>query len=143
MRQGHRVLVIILAIISLLLGIGIYYFFRTPIIAFAKLHITQVEIQTINKDNPIIYFLIYCLPDALWYMSLLLVQSLFFEEKGWLNRLLVGTAISLPFLLEIGQYFELISGTFDWYDILTYCITLLIFTICQRKTSLSLLSKQL
>lgn len=124
-----------LTIICLLVGTGIYYFFRTPIIAFAKFHITQVEMQTINKDNPIIYFLIYCLPDALWYLSLLLVQSLFFEEKGWLNRILVGTAISLPFLLEIGQYFGLMSGTFDWCDIITYCLTLIIF-LCLRKTSL-------
>lgn len=137
----HRASVILsLAVVCLLLGIGIYYFFRMPIIAFTKLHITQVEIQTVNKENPFIYFLIYCLPDALWYMSLLLVQTLFFEEKGWLNRLLVGTAISLPFLLEIGQYFGFVSGTFDWYDILTYCITLILF-LCLRKTSLLQLSK--
>lgn len=126
---------LILAVVCLLAGTGIYYFFRTPIIAFAKLHITQVEIETINKANPLLYFLIYCLPDALWYMSLLLIQSLFFEERGWLNRLLVGTAISLPFLLEIGQYFGFMSGTFDWCDIITYCFTLIIF-LCLRKTSL-------
>lgn len=126
---------IIFVVACLLLGTGIYYLFRTPIIAFAKLHITQVDIQIVNKDNPFIYFLIYCLPDALWYMSLLLVQTLFFKEKGWLNRLLVGTAISLSFLLETGQYFGFISGTFDLYDILTYCITLILF-ICLRKISL-------
>lgn len=132
----HRASVILsLAVVCLLLGIGIYYFFRMPIIAFTKLHITQVEIHTVNKDNPFIYFLIYCLPDALWYMSLLLVQTLFFERKGWLNRILIGTAISLPFLLETGQYLGFISGTFDGYDILTYCFTLIIF-LCLRKASL-------
>lgn len=131
--------ILILAVVCLLLGTGIYYFFRMPIIAFTKLHITQVEIQTV-KDNPFIYFLVYCLPDALWYMSLLLVQTLFFKEKGWLNRLLVGTAISLPFLLEAGQYLGFVSGTFDWYDILIYCITLILF-LCLRKTSLLQLSK--
>lgn len=139
MRQ-RATIYLFLAVICLLAGTGIYYFFRTPIIAFAKLHITQVEIETINKVNPFLYFLIYCLPDALWYMSLLLVQSLFFEEKGWLNRLLVGTAISLPFLLEIGQYFGFFSGTFDWWDIITYCVTLILF-LCLRKTFLLLYSK--
>lgn len=139
--MGQRVSVIlILVVVCLLLGTSIYYFFRMPIIAFAKLHITQVETQTVNKDNPFIYFLVYCLPDALWYMSLLLVQTLFFKEKGWLNRLLVVTAISLPFLLETCQYFGFISGTFDWYDVITYCITLILF-LCLRKTFLSLLSK--
>lgn len=135
-------LILIIAILCLLLGTGIYYFFRTPIIAFTKLHITQGEIQTINKDNPFIYFLVYCLPDALWYMSLLLVQTFFLKETGWLNRLLVGIAFSLPFLLEIGQYLGLISGTFDWLDIITYCITLILF-LCLRKISSLLDYKQL
>lgn len=124
-----------IALICILLGTGIYYFFRTPIIIFTELHIVQSEILTINKENPFIYFFAYCLPDALWYISLLLVQTLFFEEKGRINRLLIGIAIFLPFLWETGQYLGCISGTFDWYDILTYCITLILF-LCLRRTSL-------
>ena len=135
-------IILFLAIVLLLIGTGIYYFFRTPIIAFTKLNITQGEIQTINKDNLFIYFLVYCLPDALWYMSLLLVQTFFLKETGWLNRLLVGIAFSLPFLLEIGQYLGLISGTIDWLDIITYCITLILF-LCLRKISSLLDYKQL
>ena len=129
------------AVVCLLIGVGIYYFFRTPIIALVKLHITPVEMQTMNKDTPFIYFLIYCLPDALWYVSLLLVQTLFFEEKGRLSRLLIGVAISLPFLLETGQYFGFISGTFDWYDIIVYSVTLIIYLICLKNTFLSSLCK--
>lgn len=131
----HASIILILAIVCLLLGTGIYYLFRTPIIAFTKLHIAQVEILTINKDNPFLYFLVYCLPDALWYMSLLLIQTFFLKETGWLNALLVGVAISLPFLLEIGQCSGLIAGTFDWFDIITYCLTLTLF-LCIRKTFL-------
>ena len=89
----------------LLIGVGIYFFFRTPIIAFSKLHIDSGEYIACNTNNPLVYFMVFCLPDALWYMSLLLVQTFFIEEKGWLNRFLVGVAISLPFLLETGQYF--------------------------------------
>lgn len=132
-KHKHASIILILTVVCLLFGAGIYYFFRVPIIAFAKLHITQVEIQTVNKGNPFIYFLIYCLPDALWYMSLLLVQTLFLKEGGWLNHSLVYVAISLPFLLEILQYFQIIAGTFDWYDMLTYCLTLILF-LCLRKT---------
>ena len=143
MSQRATIVILIIAIVCLLLGTGIYYFFRTPVVAFAKLHITQVEIiQTINKDNLFLYFLIYCLPDALWYMSLLLVQIFFLKEKGWLNRLLVGIAVSLPFLLETGQYFGCVSGTFDWFDIITYCLTLIIFLLCSRKVFSLLLYKQ-
>lgn len=123
------------AMLLLLLGIGIYYFFRTPIIALTIFHIAPNEYITRNTNNPFIYFMVFCLPDALWYMSLLLTQTFFLKETGWLNRLLVGIAISLPFLLEICQYFNFILGTFDWFDIFTYCLTLILF-LCLRKTSL-------
>ncbi len=134
--SNQRVIYILLgATIMLLIGTSIYYCFRMPIMAFDIFHIYPKGLLGYNTDNPIIYFFAFCLPDALWYMSLLQIQSLFFEERGWLNRLLVDTAISLPFLLEMGQFFGFISGTFDWWDILTYCITLIVF-LCLRKTSL-------
>lgn len=137
----HRAIYILLAaIVLLLVGMGIYYFFRTPIIAFSQFHIAQDEYISSNTNNPLVFFAIFCLPDALWYMSLLLIQTIFLKEKGWLNRLLVAIAVSLPFLLEIGQYLGFISGTFDWYDILTYCLTLILF-LCLKKTSLLLPSK--
>lgn len=120
------------SVILLLVGTGIYFFFRTPIIAFTLFHIAPNEYISCDTNNPFFYFMVFCLPDALWYMSLLLVQTMFLKEKGWLNRLLIGVAVSLPFLLESGQYFGLISGTFDWFDFFTYCSTLIIF-LCLRK----------
>lgn len=140
MTNHSALYILFVAILLLLIGTGIYFFFRTPIIAFNLFHIAQKEYISNNTNSPIIFFAVFCLPDALWYMSLLLVQSLFFEEKGWLNRLLVGTAISLPFLFEIGQYFGFFSGTFDWWDIITYCVTLILF-LCLRKTFLLQSSK--
>lgn len=135
-KTNKRVMFVFIgALLLLSAGTGIYYFLRTPIIAFSLFHIAPSEYMTCNTNNPCIYFLVFCLPDALWYMSLLLTQTLFVKEKGWLNRMLIGVAISLPFLLEIGQYFGFMSGTFDWCDIITYCFTLIIF-LCLRKTSL-------
>ena len=135
MTNQRAIYLLLAAILLLLIGIGIYFFFRTPIIAFSIFHIEPLESIADNKNNPYIYFLLFCLPDALWYMSLLLVQILFLKETGRLNRLLVGIAISLPFLLETCQYIGLISGTFDWFDIVTYFFTLILF-LCLRKTSL-------
>lgn len=131
----YSLIVFCISIILLLIGTGIYFIFRTPIRVFEMIGMSQYKIVTLDTQNPFNYFLIYCLPDALWYISLLLVQTLFFEEKGRINRLLIGIAIILPFLWEIGQYLGFISGTFDWYDILTYCITLILF-LCLRTTSL-------
>ena len=133
----------LLALLLLLIGAVIYNFFRQPILVFSLLNICQHEIHICNTENPLMYFFVFCLPDALWYMSLLLVQTFFLKEKGWLNRLLVGIAVSLPFLWEAGQYFGCVSGTFDWFDIITYCLTLIIFLLCVRKNLLLLPCKQL
>ena len=132
--------ILTLSIVLLVVGSGIYYICRAPIIAFTQLHIANTEYMTCHTHKPFIYFMVYCLPDALWYMSLLLTQTFFLKELGWLNRLLVGIAISLPFLLETSQYIGLISGTFDWYDVITYCITLILF-LCLRKLFLLFFSR--
>lgn len=131
----YSLIVFCISIILLLIGTGIYFIFRTPIRVFEMIGMSQYKIVTLDTQNPFNYFLIYCLPDALWYMALLLPQIFFFLGKGRINRLLIGIAIFLPFLWETGQYLGFISGTFDWYDILTYCLTLILF-LCLRRTSL-------
>ncbi len=138
----HNVLIILtISIILLLLGSGIYFIFRTPIRVFEMLRIRQYQdIVVLEISNPFNYFLVYCLPDALWYMSLLLLQTYFLVRKGLLNRLLVIIAIILPFLLEVFQYFDIMYGTFDWYDMLTYCLTLILF-LCSKKLFLPLCYK--
>lgn len=133
---GQKAIYILMWVFFLhVIGFWIYFICRTPIIAFTRLHITTTECMICNIHNPFVYFLVYCLPDALWYLSLLLMQTFFLEETGRLNRLLVGIAISLPFLLETGQYIGVVPGTFDWFDITTYFFTLILF-LCLRKTSL-------
>lgn len=140
MTYRRTICTILSAILLILAGTGIYYFFRSPIRVFSMFDIAPRGYIVSTATNPWLYWLIYCLPDALWYMSLLLVQNLFWKEKGWLNRLLIGLAISLPFLLEAGQYFGMLAGTFDRNDIITYCFTLILF-LCLRRTSLLSLHK--
>ena len=130
------VIVFVVSIALLMIGTGIYFIFRTPIRVFEMLGITQYQIVVLKTQNPFNYFLVYCFSDALWYMSLLLLQTYFLIGKGFLNRLL----IILPFLLEVFQYFDIMSGTFDWYDILTYCLTLILF-LCLKKLFLPLCYK--
>lgn len=130
-------IVFVVSIALLMIGTGIYFIFRTPIRVFEMLGITQYQIVVLKTQNPFNYFLVYCFSDALWYMSLLLFQTYFLIGKGFLNRLLIIIAIMLPFLLEIFQYFKIILGTFDWYDILTYCLTLILF-LCLKKLFLPL-----
>ena len=136
------IIVVVIATLLLLVGLGIYIFFRKPIIFFEVIGCkSMVPVVYLNVRNPLIYFLLFCVPDALWYMSLLLLQTSFLGGKRFLNRLLIIIAIVLPFLLEIFQHFEIISGTFDWYDILTYCLTLIFYLLCLKKLFLPLYYK--
>ncbi len=130
-----------ISLLFLLIGIGIYFVFRTPIRVFEILGIAQYQIVVLETQNPLNYFIVYCLSDALWYMALLLLQTCFLAGKGLLNRLLIIIAISLPFLLEVFQYFDIMCGTFDWYDILTYCLTLIFYLLCLKKLFLPLCYK--
>ena len=127
MTYRRAICTILSAILLILAGTGIYYFFRSPIRVFSIFDIAPRGYIISTADNALFNWAVYCLPDALWYMSLLLIQTLFWNERGWLNRLLIGLAISLPFLLEAGQYFGMLAGTFDRLDICTYCFTLILF----------------
>ena len=131
------VIILVASIALLIIGAGVYFIFRTPIRVFEMLGITQYQIVVLQNQNPFNYFLVYCSSDALWYMSLLLLQTFFLAGKGFVNRLLIVIAIILPFLLEMFQYFNIMCGTFDWYDILTYCLTLILF-LCLKKLFLPL-----
>ena len=134
------VIMFVVSIALLMIGTGIYFIFRTPIRVFEMLGITQYQIVVLETQNSFNYFLVYCSSDALWYMSLLLLQTFFLAGKGFVNRLLIIIAIILPFLLEMFQYFNIMCGTFDWYDILTYCLTLILF-LCLKKLFLPLCYK--
>lgn len=134
------VIILVSSIALLIIGAGVYFIFRTPIRIFEMLGITQYQIVVLETQNSFNYFLVFCSSDALWYMSLLLLQTFFLAGKGLVNRLLIVIAIILPFLLEMFQYFNIMCGTFDWYDILTYCLTLILF-LCLKKLFLPLCYK--
>ena len=91
----------------------------------------NVEVDYTNC-NLFMYIILFCLPDALWYMALLIFQ-LELCSGGLLAKIVFGASIALPFVLEVLQRYGVMPGTFDWYDILTYSIILMIFILCQRK----------
>ena len=125
----------------LLLGACIYLFFRQDVIFISWIEpdiLNQIRIKLLeNRNNYFIYVLLYCVPDALWYAALLILQIPFYR-LGRLNKVLVHISIILPFAMEVLQYIGLIPGTFDWLDIFTYCLTFIIITLCKRKHSYNL-----
>ena len=123
------------AILCLLVGVGLYVFFRPD-----ALFVTMLNIPTPSCSLTPHYFILYCLPDGLWYFALLILQYSLLQ-KNKMSKLLLYFAVALPFVLECMQALGWFWGTFDWYDILTYSITLIVFIICVRNPFFSLAHK--
>lgn len=91
----------------------------------------KIEVDYANC-SPITSWIIFCLPDTLWYMALLIVQTELCSGERLLEKVLFHLSIALPFILEMLQKVGFMPGTFDWFDIFTYLLTLMIFILCQR-----------
>ena len=62
--------------------------------------------------------MLFSLPDGLWFLSgLLFIRALWLTNAQWRN-LYFGIFAAAAFVLEIGQNFSLMPGTFDALDIL-------------------------
>jgi hypothetical protein len=126
-----------------LFGGLIYVLFRTDSIRFFD-YLTYVGLDeslsiirsiTLPMNQFIPEWVIYSLPDGLWLFSFSLLVNLIWSREDrlrfWFWTLLFPcTAI----IWELGQAFQVFSGTFDWTDLTVYSIILLYFlTINQTK----------
>lgn len=121
---------IVLAIVSLIMGCLIYLLFRQDIVAIHWIGnpkwIKPFRINIGYDGNLLTYILLYCLPDALWFFSLLILQFQFFDKNIVLCNILLYLTITLPFVLELLQYFKIIGGTFDILDVAAYLTSLIV-----------------
>ena len=120
----------------LILGGLIYILFREEVIFTSWLTaLIPFELPNygafINHNTFLGYILLYSLADALWYGSLLLFDLRLRSDK-WYSKMMTLLTMALPFALELMQLCGVMPGTFDWIDIITYLLTLLIFTLCSR-----------
>lgn len=118
---------IIFGFCLLLLGISLYLSFRQDTIIFDFLNIRTGFLH--HPETGFFHYLIYSLPDGLWFASLLLIQiGISGNPFSWM---MIVCALS-PFILEVGQL-TFLPGTFDWNDIITYLLTLIIVYLCIRR----------
>lgn len=113
----------------LMVGIILYGLFRgIPFLAWSPLFLAGKQFS----------FFIYNLPDALWLYALMSSLTAIWGEKLFTNgRFWLLITIVLSIGSEIAQYFRLIPGTFDLWDIIIYIATLFFF-ITQSTKHLSL-----
>ncbi len=119
---------LIVALACLLLGVINYLLFQPNILAF--------HIAGFSSGNPLLiqnetlrHLMTGYFSDIMWcsalYLVTVVVSRLIFLQL--FQKLLI---LTLPFIVEAAQYFRIIGGTFDWYDILLYAAILLVFIIC-------------
>ncbi len=90
-------------------------------------------------SHPLPHFIVYCLPDGLWYLALLhancLINNGFLNQRDKCSLTINIIVMSTPFLLEMGQASGHLGGTFDICDILTYLLTLIIYVLWSKGNS--------
>jgi hypothetical protein len=137
---------IYIAIALLFLGFVIYITCRQDVVFGIFVCISPSNVGLLEHlhiplhytGNILSYIFLFCLPDALWYFSLLLLQKYFYKSCSLWSKLLLVTAVLLPFVHELFQYFALLPGTFDMFDIYSYLLTLLVFLTLWRLQQIKL-----
>ena len=126
LSQRHKIL-LDLALISLLFGFLNYMFFESHISFFMAMHIQSGKTFFI-QNSVLRNFMKGYFSDIAWCCSLYLVTVVFSERNSLdiVGKILI---LLLPFLVEFAQYFDFIHGTFDWFDLLTYLIIMILFII--------------
>jgi hypothetical protein len=103
-------------LLPLLLGGFIYLAARPTALTF-------VDYAPFGWTKLLPNWVIFNLPDGLWSYAFLSFTLILWRNSASLSaKFWIMTAFSLGILLEIGQYFHLISGTFDGLDVLVYLI---------------------
>ena len=120
--MNKRLLYFLLSILCLIIGVGIYYFFKKDILVYESF-------IGIKKSNIQGYSFANWLPDLCWEISFLFMLSAI-----WGNWRLVPISIKMITLAlivgtELLQMLGLLPGTGDIKDILVYFIGFSIFTL--------------
>lgn len=109
---------IIISLCTLIIGITIYYCFYWDIL--------------IVNTNYSAFFRNY-VPDFLWMISFYLFSINFTKQLTSKYILLTSIyAFILGLLFELLQFFNIVSGTFDILDIITYVIAIIFACIVEK-----------
>ena len=129
-KSKQMVIRLIICSLMIIIGTIIYVRYRHDIIFFNWIPDTLHSIApTVKYSNSVFQdFIIYCLPDGLWYSSLIVFQDTF-RRCTLYSKIIFGISILLPFVWEFSQLCDRVPGTFDLMDILAYILALLLSLI--------------
>ena len=131
-------------LIPLLIGFFIYLFFREDSLLFfnwaekINLYNILIKIRSIFNPNNLVFhnWMTQILPDALWCYSysscfIIVLNKQMDIKNFW--------PLSIPFFVAVGfeffQYFSILKGTFDLYDIFAYLLSVILSLFLLTKKS--------
>ena len=107
--------------VYLILGLFVYLFFNQNTY-ISRIVISVIDLPNIHLGNRCVEHIVNSfLADFLWSVSATFAVQYIFELKGRKVFLLSLTAI-LGITVELMQKFNIMSGVYDLYDIVTYII---------------------
>lgn len=113
--------------IFLVCGCAIYLLFRTKTLNIYKWtshigfsdYVDSMRQQVLCWNIP--SFVKYCLPDGLYCAAyILMIDAIWYNNKGIMKNIVMSFVPVVTIISEILQYFGLIKGTFDIYDLACY-----------------------
>ena len=120
----------IFALLPVIFSGFIYIFFRSEdILLFSWIRLFNIDYSLVRynniEHNTITLYIIYSLPNGLWVLSGLLLLKMVIKNNKKVLLLYSILFVAISIFIEIGQYFGIILGTFDVFDL----ITIIVFSI--------------
>lgn len=113
-----------LVIVSLLVSLFVYLFYRTD-----KTIVNQLAIMVFSKHRfvgwrgcinaliPLHEVVVYSLPEGLWVFCIALTSRNFFIQIGAHRISLVFLPLIIVCIMEVFQLFQITNGRFDFWDL--------------------------
>lgn len=122
-----RVILTLLAIFSLITGLLIYLFLRKDTYLHGYFSAELCNYVYVNvKSNILTNFIRYYLPDFLWAFAFgAALTAVSYSHNRIVIILFSAVSFLIGVLFEFVQYFGIVNGTFDYFDILMYAVAAL------------------
>ena len=125
---------IILGVVFLACGCAIYLLFRSKSLniyqwcsAFGLSSLIDTLRYTVQEWN-VSEFVKFSLPDGFYCAAyILIIDAIWHNDKGTIKNIVISLIPFITISSEVLQYFGLVKGTFDIYDLTCYAIPPLIY----------------
>ena len=111
--------------VPLLLGIAIYFLFR-------RIQVLGTHPVIDIEGNQFFSFLAYNVPDGLWLFSFLSAIQLIWNKNSIGFHAWIFSILFVTLFTEVAQYYGVIPGTPDVFDIVAYTLSAAIFFLIRH-----------